>query len=87
MIVVIEGGPKAEINALLDQEKAEWGICLAIRKHPRDPSKFDFVAGQRAGRLDASPVGLPIFIDPDVNKPGVYRLTRSGKIINLTKEP
>lgn len=87
MIIVIAGGPKSEINDLLDKEGLDSDKCLAIRKSPRDPSKFDFVVGQKQGRTDVSLAGMPIFINPDVDKNGVYRLDRNGIIISLTKDP
>ena len=83
--IIINAGPKAEIQGLLDAEGLP-GIGLLIRPKPGDPDTFDFGASLLGDNTDVSPSGLAVFIDPDADKAGTYRLDISAGVISLTAE-
>ena len=86
MTVVVDAGPKADINALLDLEGIA-DIGLVIRKDPLDPDKFAFYDDVQGSNLDVSPTGLSVFIEPDADRVGTFRLDLSSGVFSLVEEP
>lgn len=86
MMVVVDAGPKADIQALLDMEGSPNTVLL-VRKHPNDPDEFDFGTSIAGGNIDVSPSGLPVYIMPDADRAGTFRLDITEGIITLVEEP
>ena len=70
---------------LLDLEGID-GIGLVIRKDPLDPDKFSFYDDVLGSNVDVSPSGLSVFIEPDADRSGTFRLNLSSGIFSLVEE-
>lgn len=85
MNISIGNVAKAKIRALLAMEP-DPNVVLLIGKHPDDPNEFEIGTAVAEGNIDISPPGLPIYIIPDANKSGTYRMDRVGQRIPLVRQ-
>ena len=86
MTIVIDNISRSKIRALLDMEGNTEAVLL-IGKHPNNPGELELGTALAEGNINISPSGLPVYMNPSANRPGIRRMARVGDRVPLTREP